>query len=36
MLAVYGNYECFCKGVADLEVGIGKKEIVETILNLKK
>ncbi|MGE8422225.1 MAG: glycosyltransferase [Sphingobacterium siyangense] len=36
MLAVYGNYECFCKGIADLEVGIGKKEIVETILNLKK
>ncbi|CAM3818674.1 hypothetical protein HPC41_05585 [Sphingobacterium sp. arapr2] len=36
MKEVYGNYARFCKGVSDLEVGRGKKEIIETILNLRK
>ncbi|WP_104384610.1 hypothetical protein [Sphingobacterium sp. HMA12] len=36
MMEVYGDYARFCRGVSDLEVGRGKKEIVETILNLRK
>lgn len=36
MLDVFVNYDSFSKSVGELGVGMGKKEIIETILNLKK